>query len=284
MSLNRKHLLPIALALLVALAGCSGSGSDGTASPGEEGTGPGSAELALPADLNASYLQSTHGERLAAASSFTTSLNYSVSNASQTLYIESTARIEANGSVGFERFGFSNATGDGIFVETYTDDGTTYERTAFVSGGQEQAQYDSGEEPYGEFGVTPVNASSARLPELVTSVGGGVTWEQQGTVTYDGTDVVEYTASGEAAFDASFRENAQPSGGLFGPSANITEYDTIEATLYVDEDGVIRQLRYEASGTQDGEEISVVLTVTFDDIGSTSVSEPGWLDEARQQT
>lgn len=287
MTSKRQYIVPILLALTVALAGCSGGG---TASPGDTADGPDGTDgtdgavAALPADLNASYLEGTHGDRLSAATSFTTSLNYSVSNATQTLYIESTASIEANGSVGFERFGFSNATGDGIFLETYTNDGTTYERTSFVSGGQEQAQYSSGEEPYGEFGVTPVNASSARVPELVTSVGSGVTWEQQGTVTYDGTDVVEYTASGEAAFDPSFREEAQPSGGLFGPSANITEYDAIEATLLLDEDGVIRQLRYEASGTQAGDAISVVLTVTFEDIGSTTVSEPSWLDEARQQT
>jgi hypothetical protein len=284
MSSNRQYVVPILLALVVVLAGCSGGGTaspESTADGPDGGTGP---AATLPTDLNVSYLEGTHGERLSTASSFTTSLNYSISNATQTLYLETTANIEADGSVGFERFGFRNATGDGIFLETYTDDGTTYERTAFVSGGQEQAQYSRGEEPYDEFGVTPVNASSARFPELVTSVGGGVTWEQQGTTTYEGTEVVEYTASGEAAFDASFREQVQPSGGLFGTSANITEYDGIEATLLLDEDGVIRQLRYEASGTQDGEQLTVTLTVTFEDIGSTTVSEPSWLDEARQQT
>lgn len=55
-----------------------------------------------------------------------------------------------------------------------------------------------------------------------------------------------------------------------------------EATLVVDERGIIRELTQEFEGEMDGQAVTVAQTSAYQDVGETSLPEPGWVDEARE--
>lgn len=57
-----------------------------------------------------------------------------------------------------------------------------------------------------------------------------------------------------------------------------------EATLVVDERGIVRELVQTFEGETDGQEVTVVVTSEYRDVGETSIPEPEWVDEAHEET
>lgn len=99
-------------------------------------------------------------------------------------------------------------------------------------------------------------------------------------VTRDGEQFFRYTATG----NGSMNESAiLGTSDALGQSGERTIED-LNATLLVDEDGIIRSLEYQINYTSSkrGKQ-SMTLTMQTKNIDSTTIKEPSWLDTAKQQ-
>lgn len=154
---------------------------------------------------------------------------------------------------------------------------------ANVSGaGQDVSSYQTAEQRYTKLTVNGETAYRAgnrtsQDQQFVEGSYSGATYVDKfaqdanftpnGTTQFDGEKVVVLEADGSNV--------SSPQG------ANVTDYD---ATMLVDEQGVVRKfdatVRTEAGGAYS----RVSLTMTVSNVGETSVSEPNWLDEARNQS
>ncbi|MDR5672160.1 hypothetical protein RH858_03190 [Halalkaliarchaeum sp. AArc-GB] len=56
-----------------------------------------------------------------------------------------------------------------------------------------------------------------------------------------------------------------------------------EATLVVDERGIIRELTQEFDGETDGQDVHVVETSEYLEVGETTLPEPAWVEDAREE-
>lgn len=305
--------MAVLTAFLIALAGCGGGpAGDATTTPGAttpDATTAGTTGAGAPADTtgqttdqttagasttaaqSTSNPQTTSGpagdaetlspdaamrnrEALQAAGSATISERLRYGNATQVLFNTTNRyRLDLAGDRGFARSGGVFA-GFGGTTERYTAGDTTWVRSTVAFGNQTQVQYRMGTEPYaGE--VSPVN--------LTTAVGGtsttesNATFRRVGTETFNGTQVTRYEADDESMVSVT------NDTGVSGQNLSVVEAN---ASVLVDQDGIMRLLTYDVVfETQNGEQ-----TVTLSyrrhvyAVGSTQVSEPAWLEEARAQT
>ena len=76
----------------------------------------------------------------------------------------------------------------------------------------------------------------------------------------------------------------QFSGSDFEGDRDVPETVTDgEATLVVDERGIIRELTQEFEGETDGQDVRVVETSEYLDVGETTLPEPAWVEDAREE-
>ncbi|AUX08226.1 hypothetical protein AArcSl_0576 [Halalkaliarchaeum desulfuricum] len=74
------------------------------------------------------------------------------------------------------------------------------------------------------------------------------------------------------------------SGSDFEGDRDVPETVTDgEATLVVDERGIIRELTQEFEGETDGQAVRVVQTSEYLDVGGTTLPEPAWVEDAREE-
>lgn len=98
-------------------------------------------------------------------------------------------------------------------------------------------------------------------------------YEFDGTTTYDGVPVRRYV------FEAS--QSWLDAGQLAGDDVDV---DTASFEILVDADGIPRFQRYHVTGVdRSGTEVFYDFEFTITDVGSTTVADPGWLGQARQQ-
>jgi hypothetical protein len=103
----------------------------------------------------------------------------------------------------------------------------------------------------------------------------GLNYTYQGAETRDGETVFTYAVDGT--------DELTPADHGLGviPPENVT---SVESRLAVREDGRIVAFEYQASGTVDGQERSYAVSVAWGGVGSTTVSEPAWVADARNAT
>jgi len=94
-----------------------------------------------------------------------------------------------------------------------------------------------------------------------------VNWTFDGTTTENGTELLVYTVDG---IDTSERGNIDP--------ARVSD---LNGRMAVTREGRIVDLQWSATVDEDS---SVVYEYGLSEVGSTTVSEPGWLSEAQEQT
>lgn len=105
----------------------------------------------------------------------------------------------------------------------------------------------------------------------VRSMANVVQFTEVGRETVDGVSVVRYETTSLDAFDQS----------EFGLDPGIELVDA-SAVLLVGTDGIVRSMELQVDAVTDqGSSISVSTTTTWSDIGSTTVTEPDWVTEAR---
>ncbi len=250
---------------LVLLAGCSGV-------PGFGG-GSGDAYTAPGEPLNASALQADHTENLREAGSFTVTINGSSAFGNDSTEQGTVVRADLENNRTLQQADIAQSMGGqatGGTQTLYVEDGTAYVRLAFGSDNGTQTQYQV-VNLSGQASQQSPSRQFLTLNQYVSIIDGG-NWTQQGTESFEGTTVTRYTVNGTDAFDASSLAAAG------APAPNVTDF---EATMLVTADGTIRKLAFTFEAVAQGQPITVTNDLVVSDVGSTTVEQPGWLDEAR---
>ena len=283
--------LVVVVSLLVATAGCSGlTGGDGagTADTEETTTGP---ETETPAgdgtptpdegqtqppgndNENGTAGADLDGATLAvvSAGAIEGSGSYTVET-SRTLTVRQGGQVRKSTLDGTFRIDFE--AGQGLREQTQSRNGQERSVTVYTDGNGSYRKQEAGDEVSYDFqqsgsagDIDPVNVTG--FTQNFTGIVDGFAWETAGTAEVDGATVTEYTLTGVA-----------DTGTLNLPTDATV--DNATGTLLVDGDGVIREaaVSYDVHAS-DGSTTTLEATISFSDIGSTTVTEPDWLSEAQ---
>lgn len=252
--MRHRALQLFAVCCLVALAGCSGalSGVDGAGDPTLE-------DVSYPAGVsengtNVSALADAHSTALE-----NESFTFEFESATNSSVVNQTYRIDA--AVGPDRETVrANASVRNQTTAVYLTDGRHFARI----GTGANATYQSGER-------TPRVASLFAL----SSSGGRLVEQFAGSANFTPTDAREVNGTTLLVL------RADGSNVTAAEQANVTEYN---ATVLVTERGVVHSITVEQTAVQDGREFRTNASLRFTAIGATTVAEPSWLDEVRNQT
>ncbi|WP_158058680.1 DUF7537 family lipoprotein [Halorussus halophilus] len=246
--MRKNALLLLAVGCLVALAGCSGALTGGTDN-----------EMTYPDGVsengtNVSKLTQSH-DAVLNGSSFTLRLNTTTNTSMGNQSLALDAKVGQNRDQVLV-----NVSGGGRNVTSYQTAEKRYTRLSM--GGQTVYRADD-RTPQGQQFVTGSYSGSMYVDQFAQNAN----FTPNGTTQFNGETVVVLEADGSNVSDPQ--------------SANLTDY---EATMLVDEQGVVRKfdatVRTEANGAYN----RVSLTMTISNVNETSVPEPNWLDEARNQS
>ena len=249
---------------LVVLAGCAGGGD---VAPGAEGGDAGSTGDGGADDGDGAEFDLGDPERLLRdAGSFTvtwSSAGVDASGAETEFTREFYADLESERSYS-RTASATDGRADGGGFEQYVADGVTY--TRFGSGDDAMVTSQEGST---EVLGTAIALSQARA----YGADDGLTFA--GTETFDGVTVDRYELS--AADQALIRAGSVAAQGEPG----TLEITSFEYVVLVDEDGLSRHESWAFSGrTDDQNEVSGSWEFSLTGVGSTTVEEPDWLDEA----
>ncbi|WP_424000527.1 DUF7537 family lipoprotein [Haloarcula salina] len=269
----RSGMLTVLVVSLLVVAGCLGGGgpvtdgeSDGSSSAGDGGSSAGESDSGGDGGGVADSDEFDVGETerlLREAGSFTATWSYATTENGETATITDTYRVDLRENRSLETFTMTGAESQTDF-ETFVADGSAY--TRYAADGE--AFYQS--RPQDDTAFQSAVDRGAISYETVDDA------RFVGTETFDGVTVDRYEYSDLAAW-------RQFGAGTMGSSENVTVTDFTVAVL-VDEDGLARQTTWTLTGETDaGETVSVEWRYEVTDVGSTSVPDPDWLDEARAQ-
>lgn len=263
---TKRVALVVGVVALVALAGCTSGGSDDTTTPTTNGTDMG-------------QLASDHAAQIDAAQSLTTSQEIVVQQAQNDTTVTDTRQrityFDLENSLGLENYTrtYSSAQGEVVqSADTYTVNDETYLRSYDSRIGQ--TRYFYGQEPYNQSEPpSPLNFTSAGDVSFYEFMNASV--EAQGTTEFQGESVQRYTANGT--------ENLPNVTDLY--SSSFGTIDGANATLLVTDDGLVRHMEIQLTGTSTGgQPLAVTIRLTASDIDSTTVQEPDWLSEVGQSS
>jgi hypothetical protein len=273
-----RRILATALAcLLVATAGCSFLGGDATptAEPanGDDSTSTATATptpTATPVsfDFPDGYDTSgvtdgqaaadTHRSAVRSLDSYTVDYEATVNTSSEVVVVdyvqltnvaEQRALVQSNVSSAEQVYGGTTQfyTADAVYVRSQYPDNTT--------------EYDNATQQF--------NASALTGSEFVTPLLTDVSYGEASLVDRDGETWARYEAT---SLDAASR--------VLGQGVSTENVTSFSATVFVDADGVVRRIEYEATVQRDGATREVAATVTVSDLDGTSVPRPDWVDRA----
>lgn len=287
-----RSLLVVLLVALTVLAGCSGGGGPsadatatatptaaGTDAPDDDSGATATPAGATPTDeppagatFDETYEQSV--DSMEQRGSYTVDYEFESSGESGSAQGEGTIMIDLERQTMYQTLSVGSG-GQSTSLEYYLppDGDTLYMR--FESGGrtfyQKQSFADSGVSFFTDpvrsnanSGSSDVETGFEQLPEF----------RDEGIVQTEQGPLHKYVVDDTSQLDAATRE-------AYG--GEVTE---LEIALYVDDDSGL-PARYEFTLTVDPEgdagPQTTEMTVVYRNIGSTTVSEPGWYDEAKQQ-
>lgn len=292
--MRRRVALLAAVAVLLSLSGCSVLLGDGaaptptpeptvegqqtvertqepTATPTETAT-PTATATATPTagpqyeTFDASSLNADHVAALEAAGSFSTESSLAIRNESSTRYINGSYAIERGGpaaNVANITYITDGGADDLPTVTRYTEGDTTYERQVERTDSGTETRYRKASAPYSDSDPQPVNETVGyTLGRIARDVIDNSEWNRTGSGQIEGEDVTRYDTSGDR-FGVSLAANAEGA-----------------ATLVVDENGVVRYVAYRFVAQTGSERAEYVYEAAYTDVGSTTVEEPEWTDEA----
>ena len=251
----RKQIAAVAVAALLVFAGCSAGGGGGTTTAPESGAG----DPVYDSPLDAQTVAQAHESVVRDAGSFTLVSTSNQTQGSQSVSVESSTAVDlASGAY------FSWQEARGQTVEQYGfGNGTAFQR---VSTGSGQPQY-----MVPQQGPNTSQLAGSQLESFV----GTFSFSHTGTETIDGTDTHVYEASGVEDL------NQSAPGFASLDTENLT---SMTAQVHVTDDGLVKQFGYSMTLNTSNGEASVTTNQQYVEVGSATVSEPAWLDEARANT
>jgi hypothetical protein len=259
----RRKLVTVAVVALIVVAGCSagGGGGDGTTTQaalnGTTASDAGDAVYETP--LDSAMVAENHEAAVAEAGTFTLVSTSNQSQGNQSVSSQST--LKANYETG-------------AYSSVQRSRGRTIERFVFGNGSAYQRfELSSGDVRY----MVPQQTANA------SAIAGGqigsfiqaFDYEHVGTETINGTQAHVYEASGVEDLNTS----APGFSGL--DTENVSN---VGSTLYITEEGLVKQFGYELSLQTNGQEASIAVTQRYTNLGETTVEPPAWIDEARANT
>lgn len=275
---------------LTVLAGCTGGGgpaSDATATPTATATDtpaedPGSTptpagptptdEPPAGATFEETYEQSVDG--MEERGSYTVDFEFESSGASGSAQGEGTIMIDLERQTTYQTLSVGSG-GQSSSIEYYLppDENTLYMR--FESGGREFYQTQSFSESGLSLFTDPVRSdANSGSSDVETGFEQLPEFRDEGVVQTEQGPLHKYVVDDPSQLDSATRD-------AYG--GEVTE---LEIALFVDDDSGL-PARYEFTLTVDPEgdagPRTTTMTVVYRNIGSTTVSQPGWYDEAKQQ-
>lgn len=264
----RDLLLAVAVATLVAVAGCTGANGPSTATPTDNSTSMNDTqaeEIEPLQQLNGSYLNNATTAAVEDGGSYTrtTSYYYELNTTLQqgSSWTNSSQRVDFAADRGV-RDTTTTVLGTPPSVTTstvYTDENASYSRVNNSQGVSYNMQ----------SGLEAVNLTTYR--QNYTFLTAAFEYEANGTATVGDTTTVRYTSTNLS--DDSY----------LGGDGNVTVANS-SSTLYVDADGAVRRMTAAYTLEADSGTSRTELTITLTDVGATTVTEPSWLDDARNST
>lgn len=281
-----RSLLVVLLVALTALAGCTGGGgpaSDATATPTPGGTAtPDATATPVGATPTAeppaeATFQETYEESVGSMEergSYTVDVEFETSGQDGSGRGEGTIMIDLERRTMYQTMSVSSG-GQSTTLEYYLppEENTLYMR--FGSGGRTFYQKQSFSESGVSFFTDPVRSdASSGESDLETGFEELPEFRDEGVVQTEQGPLHKYVVDDPAQLDPASRD-------AYG--GEVTE---LEIALFVDDDSGL-PARYEFTVTVDPEgdagPRTTTMTIVYRDVGSTTVSEPGWYDEAQQQ-
>ncbi|UPM41784.1 DUF7537 family lipoprotein [Halocatena salina] len=255
--MNSRSQLVLAVVLVIGLAGCSGLSpfGSGTAYPdGYNESGITDPETAA----------NQHSNALSEYDSYTQTMN--ITNPNRQVTMNLTVRVdEANKQSGADIK--ANREGQEVMrMEMYQKNNTTYEKTQMPLLG---TVYNTTEQSFSSFKANQTNTTDT---EKWFS---NVSFEEADTVTRNDETLYKYNATGV--------DNAKAFTNVSG-STTIDSVESFNATLLVDKEGILRSFSFDITATSFGETQEMSAEIRTTDIGSTTVNEPEWIEEAKSQS
>lgn len=263
----RKQIAAIAVVALLVFAGCSAGGDgDATTAAPETTDAPADATTTesdgdgpiYESPLESNTVAENHESAIRDAGTFTLASTSNQSQGEQSRSIESTVTVDLSSGEYF-----SQRDAGAQLIETYAyGNGTAYQRLTFNN----QSQY--------SIPQRTSNTSQLASGDIGSFVN-GFQFDHAGTESVDGTETDVYEASG---FE-DLNQSAEGFGEL--DEENVT---SIDARVYVADSGLVKQFEYSLVIQTENGEASIEIQQRYTDIGSTTVEQPPWLDEARTNT
>lgn len=255
----RRQIATVAVVALLVAAGCSTGGgpatTDASTTDGSNGATPAGDPLyETPLDANA--VAEAHLDGLQDAGSYTIVSNATRASAAGNQSSSSVVR----GDLSTGAMYIQSAAAGGTAELFRYGNGTAYQRVP--TGDQTRYVNATGR----------VGNASQYARGTVASFVGLFDFTYAGTATESGATVHVYEANGAETVNTS-----SPAFSQFNESA----IRSANATLQVRENGVVTLAGYDLTVRLRGAEQSVVATQRFTDVGSTEVTPPDWLAEAR---
>jgi hypothetical protein len=273
-AMNRNLLAALLLSSMLVLAGCNGTGGQSTsptnttAAPGANGTPTGTATATPPTTepvydtpLDSTAVLDGHNQALSSGGTFRYVQNATVRRVDPPGLIQLT-----NVTAGV------NLTSNALFVRqnvSLVGSSQVYRNeSAFAY----ERRVTAGEVRYQDPNSRAINTTFYKLPPIARYIR-GLDYTYVGTETSDGTTLYRYTVTGT--------DQLTPSEHGLGviPPEKVAE---IESELVVAEGGAVRSFTYDVVGNNtEGDTLRYALSLQYENVGSTAVQAPPWLDEAR---
>jgi hypothetical protein len=253
----RRQFLTVAVVALLLVSGCSALDLGGSAEP-DSSDGLNSDGPTYEAPLNDVTVAENHEAVIADAGSFTLVSDTSQSRGERTQTLNTTVAVNYDtGEL------LSTQQAGPQTITTYVlANGSAYQRFESSRGTQYRQ---------------PQRAANASLyaSGRIEALANAFTFSHVGTESVEGTETDVYEASGA--------EDLNESARAF-QSIDADNVTSLEARLYITEDGLVKRFEYELLLDSAGTEAGVDVTHTYTRLGETTVEEPSWLDDARTNT
>lgn len=254
--MNSRSKLVLAVVLVIGLAGCSGLSPFGSGSAYPDGYNE--SEITDPETA-----AEQHNQALSEYDSYTQKMNITSSN--QGVEMNMSVQVDESNKQASADTKLNKEDEEVMRLEMYQDGNTTYEKTETPLFG---TVYNTTDESFSTFlGNETNNTDKAELFS-------NANFEEGGTVTRNDETLYRYNAT----------EVDDPEEFInLSESSEADSVESFNATLLVDEEGIMRSLTIDMTTTTLGETQEISAEIRITDLDSTTVEEPDWLEEAESE-